>query len=407
MSDLKAFWRFIETGGRTAVLAAWHHEVGEAMALVRPLLCPLDTPVRSYPHLKRPGHWMRVVHHKDGSIVAVAEDDCTFRISLSPQDIIPYRLDIHQLRRHLAQALSIRAFVDDCDQEATSIRIGGWDATPGQSFPVILTMGVEHWLLVRELQRLLLTVRGKFILLTPTQRLWKGDVPTLVAERAVLAALDGMISVKDGIWRANGAWKSCLASFRELAMPHTLVIAPPPNEFRKDGSDWVVRYEGVMKPFADSKGMSYIHYLLLHQGRDVPVIHMLADLTGDKRVRAASNAGEVLTEEAEQSIAERLSRLNAELEKAVKTGDTLVQQEIESEKEEVMQQVLKAHGLGGRKRKMSDDAARIYRAVYGRMRETIDQMPESMKPLAKHLDAFISSGIIMRYEPEKEIDWAL
>jgi hypothetical protein len=347
---------------------------------------------------------MRVVHHKDGSIVAVAEDDCTYRLTLTPQDIISYQLDLHELRRLLADALSVRAFVDDCDPESASIRIGDWDATPGKSFPVILTMGVEHWLFVRELQRLLLTVPGKFILLTPTRRLWKGEVPELVSGRAVLAALDEMIVVKDGAWRANASWKSCLASFRELAMPHTLVVAPPPYEFRKDGRDWVVRYEGVMKPFADSKGMSYIHYLLLHQGRDVPVIQMLADLTDDERVRAASNAGEVLTEEAKADYARHLAQLDAELEK---TTDPLVRQEIEADKEKLVQAVLEAHGLGGRKRKMSDDAARIYRAVYGRIRETIDQMPESMKPLARHLNAFISSGIIMRYEPEKEIDWAL
>jgi len=407
MRKLTPFWQLIETlAGRTAVMGQWHDSLGDALSVVRPLLQPIEQKACSYPDPRPHGHWLKVVRHRDGSIVAVAEDDWQFRIELSPKDTVLYRLDIRGLRRLIARALSLQPCEDACDPDAITIRLGDWEAGPGQVYPVHLTMATDRRRFIGEVQRLLLASASKIILLTPAKRHWTGEVTDLLAGRAALAPLDDILLVEEGNWQATGTWASCLAFFRQMAMPETLVIAPPPFEFRKDGRGWILRYDGVMKPSGELKGFWYIRYLLMHQGEDVFVIQMLADITGDKRFLAASNAGQVMGPREKQDCARKLAKLEADLEDAIKAGNAVIEKEVRAEKEALVAAVLSAHGFGGRGRKMSDDYNRAYKSVHKCITDAYWALGEDPPSLVAHLRTFINTGVTMSYKPDKWVDWS-
>jgi len=407
MQKLTPFWQLIETlAGRTAVMRQWQDNLGDALPVVRPLLQPIDRKVCSYPDPRPHGHWLKVVRHRNGSIVAVAEDDWQFRIELSPKDIVLYRMDIRGLRRLLARVLSLQFCEDACDPDAITIRLGDWEAGPGQVYPVVLTMATDRRRFLSEVQRLLLASASKVILLTPAKRHWTGEVTDLLASKAALASLDDILLVDEGNWQATGKWASCLASFRQMAIPETLVPAPPPFEFRKDGRGWILRYGGVMKPFGELKGLWYIRYLLMHQGEEAFVIRMLADITGDKRFLAASDAGEVMGESEKQDCGRKLAELEEELQKAIKSGNAMIEKEIETEKEALVAAVLSAHGFGGRGRKLSDDYNRAYKSLHKCITEVFRILEHDHPSLGVHLRAFVNTGITMSYKPDTWIDWS-
>ncbi len=180
------------------------------------------------------------------------------------------------------------------------------------------------------------------------------------------------------------------------------------NQFRMEGIAWLVRYEGRQTTLPDSKGLAYIRYLLMNEGQDISVVKMLADITGDQRVLAASNTGEILDEEAEQNYSRRYRELEQELAELHENNSLSTKVDrLQEEMDTITSRILEAHGLGNRKRKMSDDVARIYRAVYGRITDAYDAIGEHLPDLKTHLENSIETGGTMVYRPEKHIDWAL
>jgi len=180
------------------------------------------------------------------------------------------------------------------------------------------------------------------------------------------------------------------------------------NQFRMEGKAWLIRYEGQQTTLPDSKGLAYIRYLLRSEDQEVGVVKMLADITGDQRVLAASSTGEVLDDETRQNYSRRYRELEEDLAEMEKNNDLSPKaDQLRGEMETITSAILKAHGLGGRKRKMSDDVARIYRAVYGRITDAYEAIGEHLPDLKTHLENSIETGATMVYRPEKHVDWAL
>jgi len=407
MIDLRPFWEFVESRmGRTAVMFEWRKMVGEGTEPIIPLLQPLREPARAYPHPHVAWKRLKVVCHPEGSIVAIDEDDQLVRLELEPHEIVLYQLELRKFRTLAAQALLLRPSDAPIGEHALTIRIGEWEVE-GSAFPAFAFLTGKRKQLVNEAQRLALNVGSPFILLTPTKRLWTAELIDLMSTRGVLVPLCEILAVSNNRWRSNGHWASYQTAFRQLVMPESLVAAPPPYEFRQEGAGWIVRYEGVAKPFGNYAGLRYIRYLLMHQGKEINIIKMLADTTGDQRVLASSDAGPEMTEEAKQNCAESLAELEEDLTRAKKMGNLVLAQEIEADKQELILFLMKAHGIGGRQRKMSDGAKRAYKSVRQCVSEMYKLFEDAHPALGMHLQAFINTGITMSYKPNKFIDWSL
>jgi hypothetical protein len=213
MPTAASFWKFIETRpSRTAVAAEWRVVADAGLPVVQGLLAPMDALAEYYPNL-RPGHigrYMRIVRHGDGSIIAVDEQDYQNRLKLGHDDVVLHRVDLHKLRKSVADALDgVRISRAPIDEGHATLHVGIWEPRKGKGFPVYLLLCGHPRRLREELLRLASRKDEGAILLTPTRNCWGEGLrragqamedAASAAERSVDAGCGGI----PGQWRMGG-----------------------------------------------------------------------------------------------------------------------------------------------------------------------------------------------------------
>jgi hypothetical protein len=158
----------------------------------------------------------------------------------------------------------------------------------------------------------------------------------------------------------------------------------------------------------DAKGLRDLHTLLTHPGTDIPAVRLLAPDGGDLVLAARRMGGDdMLDEEAKASYRRRLSLLDEEIDRAVERGDDSRAAEFDRERAALLDELRSATGLGGRARRLGDEAERARKTVTARIRDTLRKLNDTHPQLATHLRATISTGSTCRYQPEAEITWRL
>lgn len=182
-------------------------------------------------------------------------------------------------------------------------------------------------------------------------------------------------------------------------------VASPPiawpvgNVFRKEGALWTACFEHAVAHVPEVRGLQDIAQLL---ARPAEELHCVA-LAGQP---AATGRGvEVLDAQARRAYRTRLRELDAELGEAAAANDPGRTERLEEERERLLDEMRKATGLGGRDRKMGDDAERARSAVTWRIRNAIKKLESAHPALARHLGHSIKTGVFCSYTPEKETRW--
>ena len=214
-----------------------------------------------------------------------------------------------------------------------------------------------------------------------------------------------------------------------LGMPHIRVrpaTAPPPAssapttalatapttdgppEFRREADVWCLGFAGQVVHLPDAKGLRDLHELLSQPHVDVPAVQLL-DPAGGAEVRVARSLGgdPVLDDEARAKYRERLITLDAELERAGRRGDADRGAALERERDALLTELRRAIGLGGRARRLGDEAERARKAVTNRIRDTLRRLDERHPALAAHLRETVSTGSTCRYSPVETVPWRL
>ncbi|MDP4510753.1 ATP-binding protein [Nonomuraea turcica] len=182
----------------------------------------------------------------------------------------------------------------------------------------------------------------------------------------------------------------------------------PSAEFRRDGAVWSLVFAGRAAHMPDAKGLRDLHTLLSRPGEDVPAVHLL-DPEGGELVVAARRMGgdDVLDEEAKTRYRRRLTQLDEEIDRAVERGDDGRAAEFDRERAALLEELRAAAGLGGRTRRLGDEAERARKTVTARIRDVLRKLDHTHPELAAHLRASISTGSTCRYQPEDETTWRL
>jgi tetratricopeptide (TPR) repeat protein len=195
-----------------------------------------------------------------------------------------------------------------------------------------------------------------------------------------------------------------------LGMRHLSANADPVphNEFRLTGETWSLTMNGVTVHVPDSKGLRDLHVLLHVPGKEIPATRLL-NPAGGETVRAAAAMGgdAVLDEEAKSRYRTRLSQLDERIAEATATGDDHRAAEYDREREALLTELRTATGLGGRTRRLGDEAERARKTVTARIRDTLRKLDTSHPHLAKHLRATVTTGTTCGYHPEEELTWQL
>ncbi|AQZ63849.1 unnamed protein product [[Actinomadura] parvosata subsp. kistnae] len=192
----------------------------------------------------------------------------------------------------------------------------------------------------------------------------------------------------------------------ELGM---LVSLPRPRagSFRFDGAVWVLTFAGRTVHLPDSKGLADLRVLLARPGRDVPAVELLDPAGGEVVVAARGLGGDdVLDEEARVRYRRRLELLDEEIDRAVELGEERRAADLDAERQALLDELRTATGLGGRPRRLGDEAERARKAVTNRIRNTLRLLDQRHPELAAHLRASVSTGSTCSYHPASEVHWA-
>ncbi len=221
MADLTKAWRLVEIRhSRKAVMAEWAAAAGDALPAFQPLLHPADELATAWPNPRPYGRWMLdVIHHRDGSIVAVDEADYENRIDLEPADIVLYRLDFGSLRRALSDALAgIKIARTPVDQRGSRLQIGNWEPKKAANFPVHLLLCQNQEWLRREVLELVTAPRStSAILLTPTRANWNAELDTLArSKEMLLVPLCEVVEAAGDTLEETPAWGEYLQTFAQM-----------------------------------------------------------------------------------------------------------------------------------------------------------------------------------------------
>ncbi|WP_459708910.1 ATP-binding protein [Actinophytocola sp. KF-1] len=182
----------------------------------------------------------------------------------------------------------------------------------------------------------------------------------------------------------------------------------PHNEFRFTGETWALSMAGRTVHMPDSKGLRDLHVLLRAPGKEIPATRLLNPAGGAEVAAAASLGGDVvLDEEARAAYRARLSTLDEQIARAEERGDDRRAAKYDEERALLLEELRTATGLGGRTRRLGDEAERARKTVTARIRDTLRKLDTRHPELAEHLRASVATGTTCGYRPEREPVWHL
>ncbi|MFC8074085.1 AAA family ATPase [Streptomyces sp. NPDC057307] len=177
--------------------------------------------------------------------------------------------------------------------------------------------------------------------------------------------------------------------------------APPGPEFRRDGAVWALAFDGRAVHVPDAKGLRDLHTLLSHPGTDVPAVRLLAPDGGETAVAAHAMGGDpVLDERAKAEYRRRLDQLDLEIDRAGERGDDTRAAAYDRERQALLDELRTAAGLGGRTRRLGDEAERARKTVTARIRDTLRKLDARHPELAAYLRKSVTTGSTCAYRPE-------
>lgn len=249
----------------------------------------------------------------------------------------------------------------------------------------------------------------------------RGETPAAVShfeaardQADLLGSRPWSVEAKAGLAAALDSHELRAAVAREaaaLGMRHLTseqVDSLPHNEFRLAGDTWSLSMAGRTVHLPDSKGLRDLHVLLRAPGKDIPATRLVNPAGGAEVVASASLAGDaVLDDEAKSAYRARLSTLDEQIATAVDRGDDRRAARYDEERAALLTELRTATGLGGRTRRLGDEAERARKTVTARIRDTLRKLDTRHPELAAHLRASVTTGSTCGYTPDREMAWHL
>lgn len=177
------------------------------------------------------------------------------------------------------------------------------------------------------------------------------------------------------------------------------VAWPVGNVFRKEGALWTLCFDHEVAHLPEVRGFHDLAQLLARPGEELHCA-ALAGLPAD-----TGHGTEMLDERARRAYRTRLREIEAEITEAGEANDSGRAEQLAEEKERLLDEMRRATGLGGRDRKMADNAERARSAVTWRIRSAIKKLEPAHPALARHLTNSVKTGVFCCYTPERETRW--
>jgi hypothetical protein len=177
-----------------------------------------------------------------------------------------------------------------------------------------------------------------------------------------------------------------------------------PSEFRRDGEVWTLVFAGRRAQLRDAKGLRDLAVLLAVPGREVAAADLV---TGTVRPVQVFGADSVLDDRARAAYRARLGDLDDELAQADRHHDIERSARLAAERDALIDELARATGLGGRRRRLGDAAERARTTVTARIRAAIGRIERAHPELGRHLRASIVTGTRCAYRPAETVRWSV
>lgn len=217
-----------------------------------------------------------------------------------------------------------------------------------------------------------------------------GDIPQAAA------LLDQSVEIADRlgavVWLRNGidARRALDADGTDAERPGT----GPPRLVRQDRI-WTLSWREEHASLPHTKGLADLAVLLARPGRPVSALELAGGIAA-----AGSSSDTRVDLQALMSYRDRLAELDADLDRAGDDADLARIDMLEHERDQVLAEVRRATGIGGRLRPSANDPAeRARKAVSARIRDAIRRIDRVAPTLALHLDRSIQTGLECTYQP--------
>ncbi|GAB3646486.1 ATP-binding protein [Glycomyces tarimensis] len=190
----------------------------------------------------------------------------------------------------------------------------------------------------------------------------------------------------------------------ELVVPAAPATARETGEvFRRDGSTWTLRYDGLTVHLPHTKGLADLHRLLERPHTEVTAVELLDPEAGAEVASDARMGGDdLLDAEARARYRDHLESLDEQIDTAAALGDDLRAAKLDAERQALIEQLKAATGLGGRSRRLGDNAERARKSVTNRIRNTLKKLESSHPALAGHLRETVATGSSCAYRPSAD-----
>ena len=233
----------------------------------------------------------------------------------------------------------------------------------------------------------------------------------ILAQLAAVLARRGLAGDRD---QAAELYASAIKLGREMRLSERvprwqreaaeLGSAPPPaaalhGTIEQRGETWYIELGGRSTTIGRLIGMRYVAELVTRPDTAIAAHSLSAAVTGlpdDPRTR-----GDVaLDAQARRQYRRRLTQLDHELDAADLAGDSERSQQAVAERDRIIEQLRCDVGLGGRIRRLNDDADRSRMRVSKAIQRAIRQVETADPVLGRALQTRIRTGFVCRYIPD-------
>jgi len=182
--------------------------------------------------------------------------------------------------------------------------------------------------------------------------------------------------------------------------------------FRREGEYWTVEHGRTAVRLRDSKGLGYLAELVATPGVERHALDLVdrvegAPLPGTMDRRALGDAGPALDGSARSAYRHRVEELRTDIDDALAGGRLDEAEAFRAELDQLVAELARAFGLGGRDRHAASAAERARLNVTRALRAALARLAEALPDAGAALDRRIRTGLYCAYEPADadEIRW--
>lgn len=229
------------------------------------------------------------------------------------------------------------------------------------------------------------------------------------AAGALLAGLDVVVRPEDRALLADLA-PTAVAGLAGSSPPsHDAAPAPAEASLRCDGRWWEVTVGATCVRLRATKGLHYVADLVARPGVERHVLDLVDRVEGVAAAggpgrRSLGDAGEELDARARAAYRLRIEVLRATADDALAAHDLDGAEAAQAEIDQLVAQLARAFGLGGRSRKAASAAERARLNVTRAVRSATRAIDEALPGAGAALDRRITTGRYCTYAPEPDDD---